>query len=146
MNEKTAVIPRDEAAEMMGISYDQAYRLTYFFGWPSFKAGGAGARGSSGTVYLRTSDVAGYLAFCGIGLSHRAVAEMVPRVSAIAGLFRPEIFISPNEARKMFGLNECRVCGCNDLNACVDGMGEACAWANEEKDLCTSCAGKECAG
>jgi hypothetical protein len=31
----------------------------------------------------------------------------------------------------------CRVCGCTDDNACEDG----CSWA--EKDLCSSCVGKE---
>lgn len=33
---------------------------------------------------------------------------------------------------------ECRICGCTDLNACVDVDGEPCAWMDE--DLCSACA------
>jgi hypothetical protein len=30
---------------------------------------------------------------------------------------------------------QCRVCGCTDDHACLDG----CAWADEDHTLCTSC-------
>lgn len=32
----------------------------------------------------------------------------------------------------------CRQCGCEDLHACVDMMGDACHWV--EPDLCSVCA------
>lgn len=31
----------------------------------------------------------------------------------------------------------CRICACSDLDACIDGRGGGCAWA--EHDLCTAC-------
>ena len=33
------------------------------------------------------------------------------------------------------GLDACRVCGCTELDACVDG----CAWTDAARDLCTAC-------
>ncbi len=36
------------------------------------------------------------------------------------------------------GQRICRVCGCTEHNACVDEVGQACAWGGP--DLCTACA------
>jgi hypothetical protein len=35
----------------------------------------------------------------------------------------------------------CKVCGCDEGNACVDEFGEACHWA--EPELCSACAGEK---
>jgi hypothetical protein len=32
---------------------------------------------------------------------------------------------------------ECRVCGCSELDACVDEAGGTCYWI--EQDLCSAC-------
>ena len=37
----------------------------------------------------------------------------------------------------------CQRCGCTHLDACVDHEGRSCAWANEERTLCTACATPE---
>ncbi|MCC6490693.1 MAG: ParB/RepB/Spo0J family partition protein [Candidatus Hydrogenedentes bacterium] len=34
----------------------------------------------------------------------------------------------------------CRVCGCTEGNACLDEYGDACAWADKTRTLCTHCA------
>lgn len=34
-------------------------------------------------------------------------------------------------------MRRCRVCGCTDLQGCVQGDGTACYWV--EWDLCSSC-------
>ena len=33
----------------------------------------------------------------------------------------------------------CRKCGCTEDRACIGGPLGTCAWANKDKDLCTSC-------
>lgn len=35
-------------------------------------------------------------------------------------------------------MNICKVCGCTDYRACSNG----CHWANDSKDICSSCANK----
>ena len=35
----------------------------------------------------------------------------------------------------------CRVCGCTDLEPCVDDVGRPCAWV--DADLCSFCAAGE---
>ena len=46
--------------------------------------------------------------------------------------------IGPKEEKKSEP-GVCRVCGCTEENACEGG----CAWANEEKTLCTACVDEE---
>jgi len=33
----------------------------------------------------------------------------------------------------------CYVCGCTEKEACIDGDGESCRWANKERTLCNMC-------
>lgn len=35
----------------------------------------------------------------------------------------------------------CRVCGCSELNACVDPVSGPCAWGDLDETICTSCTG-----
>ncbi len=43
----------------------------------------------------------------------------------------------------MHSPRRCKSCGCTDDNACVDADGEACAWCEDEPDLCTACMSKQ---
>ncbi len=44
-------------------------------------------------------------------------------------------------ARPDFPAGVCRSCGCTEPDACVDGIGECCAWADASQTLCTFCRG-----
>lgn len=50
---------------------------------------------------------------------------------------RPEATVEPESILPTLLDLQCRVCGCTQYNACVDGIGEMCSWA--QRDLCTFC-------
>lgn len=33
----------------------------------------------------------------------------------------------------------CRMCGCTEESACVDGWGDACSWSEVDPSICTFC-------
>jgi len=43
--------------------------------------------------------------------------------------------------RPEFPAGVCRTCGCVERDACVDAIGECCAWADASRTLCTFCRG-----
>jgi|GEM_PF-4873137 len=55
-------------------------------------------------------------------------------------LYRPDPdYPDPDYPEPLFDeLYYCRVCGCDDLHACVDADGNPCYWV--EDDLCSACA------
>ncbi len=48
--------------------------------------------------------------------------------------------VSATKDKLKGGSRKCRVCGCDDLHACITGAGP-CYWV--AKDLCSACVGKE---
>ena len=50
-----------------------------------------------------------------------------------------EIIYEVQEEMEYTPVATCSICGCTEDNACTDGDGMPCGWANDEKTLCTHC-------
>jgi hypothetical protein len=47
------------------------------------------------------------------------------------------------EGGRVNWFGQCQVCHCTDLDCsgCIERTGAPCSWANDERTLCTACAG-----